>query len=69
MLIFEWILPDVGAPLYPSLLDINMLSLFSGMERTETQWRALLDSVGLDIVKVWSIGKDTEGLIEAVKRV
>lgn len=68
MLIFEWILPDVGTPLYPALLDINMLSLFSAMERTETQWRVLLDGVGLEIVKVWSIGTHTEGLIEAVKR-
>jgi hypothetical protein len=39
------------------------------MERTETQWRALLESVRLEIVKIWSIGKDTEDLIETVKRV
>ncbi len=69
ILIFEWILPDVGTPLYPALLDINMLALLSGMERTTTQWKELLSSVGLEIVKFWTIDSETEGLIEAVKRV
>jgi hypothetical protein len=45
LLICEFILPDVGAPLYPSLLDIGMMSVLSGMERTESQWTALLGSV------------------------
>ncbi|PVH85194.1 putative O-methyltransferase [Cadophora sp. DSE1049] len=68
LLIFEWILPDVGTPLYPALLDINMLALLSGMERTQTQWKELLSSVGLEISKFWTIDSETEGLIEAVKR-
>lgn len=68
LLIFEWILPDVGTPLYPALLDINMLALLSGMERTETQWTELLSSVELEIVKFWMIDSETEGLIEAVRR-
>lgn len=68
LLIFEWVLPDIGTPLYPALLDINMLALLSGMERTTSQWKALLDSVGLEIVKFWTIDKETEGLIEAVKK-
>jgi len=53
LLIFEFVLPDIGAPQYPALLDIHMMALFSGMQRTETQWRALLDSVNLQIVKFW----------------
>lgn len=65
LLIFEFILPDVGAPLYPSLLDINMMALLSGLERTERQWKTLLDSVGLEIVKFHKDGINTEGLIEA----
>lgn len=68
LLIFEWVLPDIGTPLYPALLDINMLALLSGMERTTSQWKALLDSVGLEIVKFWTIDNETEGLIEAVKK-
>ncbi|TVY18906.1 O-methyltransferase asqD [Lachnellula arida] len=68
LLVFEWVLPDAGSPLYPALLDINMMALFSGMERTEIQWRELLGSAGLEIVKFWTIGKETEGLIEAVRK-
>ena len=67
VLIFEYILPDVGAALFPSLLDINMLALLNGMERTETQWDNLLASVGLEVVKFWynDGDRDQEGLIEA----
>ncbi|TVY47936.1 Demethylsterigmatocystin 6-O-methyltransferase [Lachnellula occidentalis] len=68
LLIFEWILPDTDSPLYPALLDINMMALFSGMERTEIQWRELLGSAGLEVVKFWTIGKETEGLIEAIRK-
>ena len=44
-------LADTSSGLIPALLDINMLALLSGMERIETQWRLLLGSVGLEIVK------------------
>jgi len=67
LLIFEFILPDVGAPLFPSLLDINMMALLSGMERTEMQWRTLLNSVNLEVMKFWKVkDPNVEGLIEAV---
>jgi len=46
-----------------------MMALLSGMERTEIQWRELLESVGLEIVKFWTINKETEGLIEAVVKI
>lgn len=62
----EFILPDIRAPLYPSLLDINMMALLSRMERTEKQWKTLLNSVGLEILKFHRDDESTEGLIEAV---
>lgn len=68
ILINEWVLPDTGSPLLPALLDIQMLAVLSGMERTQTQWKQLLESVGLEIVKFHTIGKEIEGLIEAVQR-
>jgi len=49
LLIFEYIPPDVGTPLFPALLDIQMLAVSSGMERTEMQWRELLGSLVLEI--------------------
>lgn len=66
LLINEWVLPDTNVPLYPAALDITMMVLLSGIERTETQWKELLSSVGLKIVKFWSVGPEDEGLIEAM---
>jgi hypothetical protein len=68
MLIFDYILPDVGTPLWPALLDIQMMAVLSGMERTETQWRELLGSVGMEVVKFWKISDEREGLIEAIQK-
>lgn len=65
ILINEWILPDVGTPVYPALLDIQMMGIHSGMERTETQWRELLKSVGLS-AKFHKVDNNSEGLIEAM---
>jgi len=65
LLINDWIIPESCAPLYPAMLDINMMALFSGMERTETQWRSLLESEGFGVVKFWSV-PGNEGCIEAI---
>ena len=69
ILINEWVVPDTGSALIPALLDIQRLAVFSGMERTQTHWRELLESVGLVIVNFYTIGKGMEDLIEAVRKV
>ncbi|KAH9999722.1 S-adenosyl-L-methionine-dependent methyltransferase [Xylariaceae sp. FL0662B] len=66
LLMNEFVLPASNVPLYPSLLDINMMAVLNGMERTEAQFTKLLDSAGLKVVKFWSIGAEIEGLVEAV---
>lgn len=58
LLINEWVIPDVGAALYPCLQDMNMMALFSGMERTESHFKGLLEAAGLQLLKVW--GSPTE---------
>lgn len=65
LLINDWVLPEEGSPLYPSLLDINMLALFSSMERTVGQFTELLESEGFTIVEFHTV-PGNEGLIEAV---
>lgn len=65
LLIFEWILPAKGVPLYPALLDINMMALLNGKERTESEWLKLLKEAGLKVVKFHQAGPEAEGLIEA----
>ena len=68
VLINDWILPDRGSGMIPAVMDVNMMAVLSGMERTESQWRVLFEGVGLQLVRFWTIGKDVEGLVEAVKR-
>jgi O-methyltransferase domain len=63
ILIWEYVLPDTGAAAVPALLDIQMMMMVGGKERTEKQWAALLVSVGLEIVKLW--GAETRKIIEA----
>ncbi|KAI5360201.1 putative O-methyltransferase domain, S-adenosyl-L-methionine-dependent methyltransferase [Septoria linicola] len=54
LLIEEFVLPDTGADVKTSHLDIMMMLYHSGMERTLTQWQMLLKSCGVDIVKIWT---------------
>ena len=68
LLIDEWVLPDAGAPLAGASEDLMTLMLLSGMERTESQWKALLESVGLEIKKVWRTDGVSEAVIEAKKK-
>ncbi|KAK5175023.1 uncharacterized protein LTR77_000159 [Saxophila tyrrhenica] len=65
LLINENCIPDVGAHWESTALDMQMLSLVSARERTETQWRQLIEEkAGLSVVKVWSVGNGVESLIE-----
>lgn len=61
LLINEFVLPKMGVPLLPATLDIMMMCICAGVERTERHWREILDSVGLELVKIWT----TDG-VEAV---
>lgn len=68
LLIDDWVLPDVGAPLAGASEDMFMLLLLSGMERSERQWKAVLNSAGLEIKKIWRADGISEAVIEARKR-
>ena len=68
LLVDDWVLPDIVAPLAGASEDMFMLMLLSGMERSEGQWKALLNSVGLDIKKIWRTDGVSEAVIEAKKR-
>ena len=54
LLINENALPDSNVPLYPAELDMSMMVLFSSLDRTQTQFKELLDSAGFDLVQVWT---------------
>lgn len=47
-----------------------MVLLSPALERTESQWKKLVESAGLKIVKIWNDDKVSEGsesIIECVK--
>ena len=60
----EWILPDVGCSLYEALLDVQMMIVLAGMERTRSQWQKLVQAAGLKIEKFWTPPGYGEGIIE-----
>ena len=65
VLINEWCLDDRHSTVFATLSDINMMAACAGMERTRSQWADLLGTSGLRIHRIWSIGVDSESLIEA----
>lgn len=66
LLISEFVLPDMNTALFPATLDIQMMGLHAGMERSERQWRTLLDFAGLRVIKIWQDVKGGEAVIEAM---
>ena len=52
LLIFENVVPAGDAPSFAKLLDLNMLVISGGQERTEEEFRALLDSGGFRLMRV-----------------
>jgi hypothetical protein len=66
LLIHEWILPDVGCGFNEAVVDLIMMQVCDGMERTESQWHELLRKTGFKIEKIWRADVGTIGVIEAV---
>ncbi|KAJ5223976.1 hypothetical protein N7468_008518 [Penicillium chermesinum] len=66
ILIVDMVLPDIETPLLQASLDIQMMSIGAGVERSERQWRELLESVGLQITGIWCQSPGMESVIEAV---
>jgi len=53
ILLDEWILPDTKANVDAVSMDLTMLTAFAGGERTEKQWRSIIDEIGLELVKIY----------------
>lgn len=50
-MIVDVVVPNTECPAFASLMDVFMM-FTAGKERTERQWRALLDSVGMQIMSI-----------------
>ncbi|KAJ5675961.1 S-adenosyl-L-methionine-dependent methyltransferase [Penicillium macrosclerotiorum] len=66
LIINELILPDIQCSLFDAGLDINMMNLHSGIERSESQWTSILNGAGLEVVKFWYNPGEGPGVIEAI---
>lgn len=64
LLINEIVLHDSEVPLYSAAVDVQMMAIWGGIERTEIQWRQLLYSVGLKIVDIWVVEEGADSIIE-----
>ena len=53
LLIAEMVVPAIGAGITAGWFDMTMMTL-SGTERTEDQWRELLEAAGFELTKVWT---------------
>ncbi|KAJ5100113.1 hypothetical protein N7532_007114 [Penicillium argentinense] len=66
IIIVDFVLPDTDVPRMQSAMDIQMMSIGAGVERSKQQWVNLLASVGLQINGIWNTGLGMESIIEAV---
>lgn len=66
IIIVDFVLPDTNVSRMQSAMDIQMMSIGAGAERSQKQWVDLLFSVGLKINGIWNSNPALESVIEAV---
>lgn len=62
----EMVIPNKGASLLATQIDFTMMVALAACERTEKQWRKLVDSAGLVIETITTKQQEAESIIEAV---
>lgn len=68
LLIADCVLPERGVNTESAWLDMIMLS-FGGRERTEVQWRQIVEAAGLHLKKIYSMPGTAYGVVEAYLKV
>ncbi|KAL2756635.1 hypothetical protein ACRALDRAFT_1075525 [Sodiomyces alcalophilus JCM 7366] len=53
LLLDEMVLPETGVNSYAAAMDLTMMAAFASMERSEAQWRKIVEDVGLKLVKTY----------------
>lgn len=65
IIIVDHVLSDIKASLIQTSMDIQMMSIGAGMERSLQQWKQLLAEAGLEIRGIWWGEPGLESVIEA----
>jgi SAM-dependent methyltransferase len=66
ILINDCVLADQEAAWQHVSLDLFMMAQTSAQERTESEWRQLIETCGLKVAGIYNKGSGNEGLIEVV---
>lgn len=64
LLIAECVLPESGVNVEGAWMDLIIMT-FSGQERTEEQWRKIVDAAGLRLEKTYVMAGTHYGVVEA----
>lgn len=65
LLVFDAVIPEGNGPDFGKLLDLNMLVLITGRERTAEEFRSLLRTAGFDVRRVIPT-KSSVSIVESV---
>ncbi|HMG67230.1 MAG TPA: methyltransferase [Chitinophagaceae bacterium] len=65
LLIIEAVIPEKNIPHPGKFMDINMLVMTGGKERTATEWKALIESAGLKFSQIVSTQSPMFSIVEA----
>ncbi|KOC12451.1 putative O-methyltransferase [Aspergillus flavus AF70] len=65
LLIYDIVLPPIGASISQTTMDVEMMSLLSASERTQGAWENLLTDAGFKIINFWPDPQEYEMIIEA----
>ena len=68
LLIVEMVVPDTDAMSFSKLLDLNMLAMTGGRERTKAEFRSLLDAADYELTRIIPT-MAPQSVIEAVPKV
>lgn len=66
LLIHESLITSTSADPRVTTTDITMMACVASKERTEEEWRMLLDMAGLAVVKIWRTSASVDCVIEAM---
>ncbi|KAL8645820.1 MAG: hypothetical protein Q9226_007126 [Calogaya cf. arnoldii] len=64
LLLNEFVIPDQGAGIVGTMVDFTMMSVVGSEERSEGQWRRMIEDAGLRVVRVWTGNEEEESVIE-----
>ncbi|KAJ4386459.1 hypothetical protein N0V93_009355 [Gnomoniopsis smithogilvyi] len=65
LLIYDIVLSDRKPTIAAVMADISMMRQFSSKERSESEFRELLESTGMKVVKIWADPRAVDCIVEA----